>query len=222
MIISLPESFEEIKLKHLAELVEIESQEEQADYILREISNVNPTKVDPSEKLPILAVFTHLIKQKKLVSAPWEIETNSMKMSVPENLLKIKVKHFVELVNLDLTDGYKNHHVLAALMYREDWSKPFDEDEVIDNAKMFWESSSKFGIWAAELFEKLITLLKNTYPILYEKKESEKSEGRRAYGMLNGLAQDNPTQWEKAENLELWRAFTWMELKAIQRDNEKQ
>lgn len=196
----------------------------QADYILESFCKVNPEDVAPEEKPALISTITYLITQNKLVSAPYSFETNGVVYKTLENLLNIKVRHFIELVNCDLKeDSFENYHLVAACLYREDWSKPFSEEETINNAKHFWSNSCKYGIWGVEMFTKLISLLRSTYPILYEgKQEDKQSEGRRAYSMLNGLAKDDPTKWEAAENLELWRAFVWMEEKEIQRQNEKQ
>jgi len=224
MKITIPESLEEMTLEQLIELGDIKDATEQADYVIKEICKVNPDKVHPEDKLPILATINHYMTENKVSSAPLHFETNGRKFSTLKNLLNIKVRHFIELVNSKVDgDSLSNYHLVAACMYREDWSKEFDEDEVIDNAGMFYESSSKFSFWGVEKYSELVSLLQSTYPILYEgKQENKESEGRRAYSMLNGLAKDDPTKWKVAENLELWRAFVWMEEKEIERQNTKQ
>lgn len=224
MNITIPESLEEITLEQLIELGNITEPLEQANYILKELCKVDPAKVHPDDKLPVLATMNHLLSEDKPVSAPYSFETNGKTFSTLKNLLNIKVRFFIELVNSKINgESLNNYHLVAACLYREDWSKPFNEDEIIENATMFYESSSKYSFWGVEKYSTLVSLLQSTYPILYEgKQELKESEGRRAYSMLNGLAKDDPTKWKEAEELELWRAFVWMEEKEIERQNTKQ
>ena len=53
-------------------------------------------------------------------------------------------------------------------------------------------------------------------------RDRDKSDGRKMYDVLNALSSDNPTKQEEAENLPLWRAFTWLEQKKIEQINQKQ
>lgn len=213
-----------MELGQLIQLGNIQEPIDQAGYLLGLFNpDVNIDDIHPDDRFILLATVNHLLSENKVGSAPCSFETNGKKFNTLENLLNIKVRYFIELVNIDLSeDKFDHFHLVAALIYREDWTRPFDESEVIENATLFYKSSPKFSIWGVEMYSKLITLLRDTYPILYEgKQENKESEGRRAWSMLNGLAKDDPTKWEEAENLELSKAFVWMELKEIQRQNEK-
>lgn len=166
-----------------------------------------------------------LLEEHKMESAQTSIVIDGFTYTCLENLLEIPFKYFIELVNQRIEeDDFTNWNSIAACLYRRDWTQPFDPSEWISNAKLFWTSSCKIGFWGIEKFNELISLLKQTYPILYEngKEDEEQEEGRRAYNMLNAVAKDDPTKWAEAETLPLWRVFAWLELKEIQHQNEKQ
>ena len=201
-------------------LGKIEDVTEQADYILENYCKVNPKDIDPDEKVPLMAVIGHLISEAKLVSAPYSFETNSLKFNTPKNLLRIKIRYFVDLVNQEFE--IENYHVIAALIYREDWSKDYNEDEIIRNAELFYGISCKYAYWGAEQFANLLNLLKETYPVLYKNKAPKESEGRRMYNLVHAFAKEFSMSPTVAGNEELSTLMIWLEEKEIERLNEKQ
>ena len=64
--------------------------------------------------------------------------------------------------------------------------------------------------------------MQENYPILYKgEQNSEEKDGRKLYGLLKILANNDATKMEKAEQMPIWRAFTWIEEMKINEINEK-
>ena len=60
--------------------------------------------------------------------------------------------------------------------------------------------------------------MQDNYPILYKGDTSEGSkeqDGRKMYGLIKILANKDATKMKSAEELEIWRAFTWIEQEKI-------
>ena len=133
------------------------------------------------------------------------------------NPLGVKLKFLMEAANLEF--NVAKFHLLdniTALMYREDWSKPFTIQEYFDNAKFFESQVCKYSFWGVAKYNELIVTLKDTYPILYQDNSDDKTAGRKMFDMLNAISGDSPTNQEAAEDLEISRAFEWMEHKKIE------
>lgn len=212
-------------LAQVVSVGKLETDKEIIDYVVEELVQTkgDKTKIDEITKESIVATIFDLINSKQLPEVKNSFEIDGRTFYCPDLLLDIKVKHFIEIVNLDLNeDNYENCHMLTACLYREDWNKAWSNSEYIANATLFYESSCKYAIWALQKYSELISLLRRTFPILYENKHEDKeNEGRRAYALLNGLATDDPTKWETAGDLKLETAFAWMEQKEIERDRQK-
>lgn len=133
------------------------------------------------------------------------------------NPLSVKLRFLIELANLEF-DVSKFHLLdnITALIYREDWSKPFTTQEYFDNAKFFEGQVCKYSFWGVAKYNELIVTLKDTYPILYQDNSDDKTDGRKMFDMLNAISGDSPTNQEAAEDLAISRAFEWMEHKKIE------
>ena len=205
------------------QLGNIESEEDKADYFIKEVVGVKPSLFHMDDKKSLVSTFYYLISNNKEVSDPCNIKTKTLNLKLLENLLEMRVATFVELVNAKVkNDSFNNYQLVAACFFREDFEKPYSSSELIKIAEELSEQSLEVALWGAKLYQNLITLLKETFPILYEGSVGEQTEGRRAYDMLNSLAKDDPTKWEEAENLTLHKAFLWLEVKAIEADRKKQ
>lgn len=131
-----------------------------------------------------------------------------------ETPLNMQLRFLIELVNLEIdVEKYQSIDNVAALIYREDWNKPFDQSEYFNNAIMFEKAKCKYSFWGMQKFKDLIVTLKNTYPILYQNNTDEKEDVRKLYQMLNAISGDIPANQIEAENIEIYRAFEWMEEK---------
>lgn len=165
------------------------------------------------------------IEQHKIPPPEDSFELKGVTYHLPSNLLNTKLGHYIEAINAKTKEGsYENWNLLAACIYREDHSKPFNEDELINNAILFWQSSCKIGYWGVKKYSELITLLRITFPILYESKGStaDKDEGVRGYEMLNSVANNQVLKWEDAKNIRLANVFHWLSINEKNRQIEEQ
>lgn len=167
--------------------------------------------------------FFSMLNDEKIEDSPDIIKVGGMTLKKCDNLLDMQVKYLIEAVNLRLEDEWLiDHHMLAACFYRKDWSKPFNKNEYFEVAKAFYYSPVVFALYAQQLFNKLILNLQENYPVLYGgSSDEEKTDGRKMYDLLNNLSGNDPTKQEIAENLPIFRAFTWMEQNKIDEINRK-
>lgn len=165
-------------------------------------------------------LFRDSLDKEMIPAVPQRI--GKLKLPSRNNLLKIQLQYFIEIVNARPNqDTYHNFELLTACFYREDWSKPFNDDELITNATWLNSQPLMYNLYGVILMQELFNLLRSTYPILYSKEQDAEDEedGRKLYDMLNGLAKDDPTKWDDARNLTLETAFTYLEEKKL--DYEK-
>jgi hypothetical protein len=140
-----------------------------------------------------------------------------LKKKKHETLLNMQLAFLYELINLKIDpEKYKAIDNVAALIYREDWSKPFNQTEYFENALMFEKSKCKFSLWGMQKFNELIVILKDTYPILYQGNNEDKEDGRKMYDMINAISGDVVSNQKAALEVEIFRAFEWMEAKKIE------
>ena len=201
-----------------------ETDAEKADEFFKLIVEKNIDNFDYPEKIAAMSTCFRFLENENIGEPPAEVKINKVTYKLPSYLLDMQVKFMIELVNLELDmETYRHFHLCCACFYREDWTKPFTREEYFKNAKMFFDAEFIYSLWGLQMFDKLIVTLKNNYPILYESEgDEDKSDGRKMYDVLNALSSDNPTKQEEAENLPLWRAFTWLEQKKIEQINQKQ
>jgi len=137
----------------------------------------------------------------------------------PSELLKIRVGHFIEIVNADIDQvSMINAEILMGCFYRKDWDKDFSEEEILSTAEFFQTRPLREAIGGVILMSRLIQRLKDTYPLLYDDKVNEEAEiektedeGRRLYDMLMGLANGEATKMFKAKCMRLGDAFVYLE-----------
>lgn len=177
------------------------------------------------------ALDTYLAFEYALHNESIEIlnEFKGYKLPPRQNLLKIRLQHFIELVNCDIQpERFMGLEVSTACFYRKDWSKEYDEDELIDFATKLHSMPLYYSLFGIALLQQLTVTLRETYPILYQSPKDasgnevqESEEGRKLYDMLNGLAGDDVTKWGAARNLTLETAFTFLEQKKIESEKKR-
>lgn len=173
----------------------------------------------------ILSTFYRLLESEDRGESPSSIRYNRCNYYAPDDILDIPIKFLVELVNVDLNhETFEYYHAIPALLYRKDWSKPFSKKEYLENQELYYTAPLIFSLWAVSLFNDLIVTLQDNYPILYKGDTSEGSkeqDGRKMYGLIKILANKDATKMKAAEELEIWRAFTWIEQEKIDLINQK-
>ena len=185
----------------------------------------NPkAKLDDEQMIAAMMTMNVYMKQNPLPPAPESFEIDGIVYRCPDHPLELQVDHFKELANAKIKDGsFEYYNWVAALIYQEDHLAPFNGKRSVEVAKMLWTKSCKFSLWGMEKYKEMLSLLRDTFPILYEKKgDDEEDEGVRAFGMVNALAKDDPTRWAEAGRLQIATAFRWIELKEIESRREKQ
>lgn len=144
------------------------------------------------------------------------LELDKQKYSTPLNM---QLAFLIEAANVEHDiEKFKDIDNIAALLYREDWEKPFNQKEYLSNAMTFEKSAAKYSLWGLTKYNELILTLKNTFPILYdeENEDNGKTDGRKMFDLLNAVAGDNPSQFETARSTTIGDCFTWMEQKKIE------
>lgn len=190
-----------------------------------DIIDVDPELFSELDRNAVLATFYKLLEAEDIGKPPESFKYNRKTYYAPEDLLDIPVKFLVELVNVDLNhDTLEFYHAIPALLYRTDWSRPFSKKEYLEAQEVFYEAPLVFSLWAASMFKELIVTLQDNYPILYKGENSEdgdQQDGRKMYGLIKMLANKDATKMKAAEELEIWRAFTWVEQEKIDLINQK-
>lgn len=214
----------------MQELLSKESDAEMAEYFIKEICNIDPNIIPPSEQIKAFKTWYSKLEYSQEVP-PSSFKVNGKKLSLPiiefkgkevDNLLNIKLGYLIELVNLDIDlEKFKGIDNVAALLYREDWDKPFDVQEYIDTAVMFESLPCKYSLYGMTKYNELILTLKNTYPILYEDNEEGKTDGTKLTELLIAASGDNPSNFDQARNAKVSDVFTWMVEKKKKYINEK-
>lgn len=207
-------------------LGQAETTQQKAQVFFDTILKIDYDIIDEEDALDTYLAFKHIL-QNESIEIPTEFK--GYKLPPRNNLLKIRLQHFIELVNCDIQpEKFIGLEVSTACFYRKDWNKEYDEDELIDFATKLNGMPLYYSLFGVALFQQLILTLKETYPILYQSPKDvdgnevqESEEGRKLYDMLNGLAGDDVTKWGAARNLTLETAFTFLEQKKIESEKKR-
>lgn len=204
-------------------LGKIEDTTEQAKYFAENICKISADVfLNETEMLKLYAHFVLEIKDYK-AEVKREIEVNGKVFKAPDPINDILVGHYVELINTEINEeDYQDMHIVSACIFREDWSKPFSEEEIVRNAQMFYEHTADVAYFSSMLYIELLNLLKEINPILYESKGGYDDSPRKGYDMINILANNDFTKWDNVKNVKLSKAMTFLERIEIQRRNEEQ
>lgn len=184
---------------------------------------IKKEKFSDEDALAVVLTFYTLIGNEDIGEAPAKINYNGSNYFAPDDLLDIPLKFLIELVNVDVNYNTNEFlYALTALIYRKDWNKPFSKKEYLEMQPIFYDAPFIFSLWSTKLFNQIIVTLQENYPILYKgEQNSEEKDGRKLYGLLKILANNDATKMEKAEQMPIWRAFTWIEEMKINEINQK-
>jgi len=197
---------------------------EQTKVFIKEICKVDPDKID------LISQAENFKKWSENVSYEVEPAPTSFKIDgrtfytkyleldniIYPTPLDMQLQFLIEAANVELEpDSLNNIDNITALMYREDWSKPYDQGEYLSNALFFEKQKCKYSLWGRQKYNELILTLRDTYPILYThgQEDDDKENGRKMFDLLNAVAQDNPSLYDQARNVKISDAFAWMEMK---------
>lgn len=182
----------------------------------------NPNMFSEGDALAVVYTFCNLISKEDIGEPPAKIKYNGKEYHRHEDLLDMPLKFLVELVNIDLNhDTFEFYYAVTALLYRKDWSKPFDKKEYLEGQQLFYDAPFLYSLYSLKLFNQLIVSLQNSYPVLYKGEQKEQNDGRKMYSLIRTLANEDATKMAQAEDLEIWRAFSWMEDVRIDEINKK-
>lgn len=209
----MPTSLEEISLEQIQRLGnENISANERADILFK---NFGYTPEDYFDEDKIAALNLVLLTIKKTEQGLIK-EYKGFKL--PENLLHITFDYFIEIVNCEFNnESLKGTELLFACFYRKNWSKPFNENEIITTAEWALKQPALCGYLGLLAFYNLFIILKETYPILYNKYDEavESEDGRKLYDMKVMLTNDDPTKITQVEQLRITKIFEFLEQKKI-------
>jgi len=222
----------EVKLSTMQKILSKKNIVERAEIFIQEICNLNPTQYPETEHIN---AFTKWLESIVIpaIEPPYEFQLNGklfkssylqFKGKKISALLEMQIAYLIEASNIEIDqEKFKGIDNIAALFYREDWSKDWDYIEYINNAILFENSKIKYSLYGLTKYNELILNLKNSYPILYQGAEEEeaKTDGRKMFDLLNAISQDNPINYKEARNVKISDAFIWMEEKKIQSTKQK-
>lgn len=173
------------------------------------------------KQISVLLTFYKCIENDDIGEPPKSIKTKDGRYFLPDELMKIPFKFFIELLNVEMTEDLKFAHAIPSLIYRKDWSKEYTDEEYLKAQPIFYKEQFRYTLWAIKIFDKLIVTLKENYPILYRGGSSKESSGRRMYDVLRRLSGSDITKMQDVEKLELWRVMSWLEQEEIEYINQK-
>lgn len=213
---------EEMVLEELLTLYKLESIEEQAKYYF-EINGINWKIVDVEEQLKLYAMFLEEFnKAKEDIQEQDSIEIDGELYRLPNELTDIKVGYYIEAINFEPEKEMLNAHVVTACLFRKDHDKPFNEKEIIETATKLYSKDVKINIIGIKAMAKLLTLLKERYPILYKSTNGRYDDSpRKGYDMINVLANRDFTKWEQVKNYPLSRAMVYLESLAFEAEKQR-
>jgi hypothetical protein len=182
----------------------------------------DPNIFSEGDALAVVYTFCNLISKEDIGEPPAKIKYNGVEYHRHDDLLYMPLKFLVELVNIDLNhDTFEFYYAVTALLYRKDWSKPFDRREYLKGQEVFFNAPFLYSLYSLKLFNQLIVSLQNSYPVLYKGEQKEENDGRKMYSLIRTLANREATKMELAENMEIARAFSWIEDERIDEINKK-
>lgn len=207
------------------------STKEKVERFIKEVCKLEPKDIDFNQQVIAFDTWSRsLYYEKEETPLEFELDGKTFKSCYIELVdrkiedpLSMQLAFLYESANLDFDlDTYRDIDNITALMYREDWSKPFNQIEYFNNAIFFNKQPLKFSLFGVDMYQNLIVTLKQTYPILYQDEESSvKSDGRRMFDLLNAVSGDSPIKQDDARNTKISNAFTWLEQKKIDSINER-
>lgn len=216
MKVRIPDNTTELTLKQYQFLMgNLNTNVERGEYIIKHFSKRDPDKFDDDTKSAVFLTMMKLFENEGSFEPEKEIED----YRIPSELLKIRVGHFIEIVNANIDQvSMVNAEMLMGCFYRKDWDKDFSEEEILSTAEFFQTRPLRETIGGVILMSRLIQRLKDIYPLLYDDKVNEEAEiektedeGRRLYDMLMGLANGEATKMFKAKCMRLGDAFVYLE-----------
>lgn len=214
--VNIPSNTTDLTLGQFQHIMrDIRTNDQRGAYILKEFSKKNPDDFEPEKREAIFLTMMKLMEFDKVENLPTKIDGYKL----PAHLLKIRVGHFIEIVNAQPdSENLDNAEIVAGCLFRKDWDADFSEEEILDTAYKFREKPLLYTLTAMLKMAELFQMLQETYPLLYDKqinKEAEieetEDEGRRLYDMLQGLAGGQFINWRKAKNEILADAFVYLE-----------
>jgi len=217
MKLVIPDSLEEITLAEIQEISKVDDILEQAKVFFNTIVKKDASKFDDTTIIATLQTALNLWQTTISKEAFKEIG----EYKLPKNLMDIRVGHLIELANIEV-DQYEGLELIAGCLYRKDWNKKFNSDEIIETAYAFRDMGADKALSASIAYNELMVQLRDTFPVLYSNKNEEKEEGRKMYSMLLGLSKDDATKWDAAKNIKVADAFIYLETKEIEFQKQKQ
>ena len=194
---------------------DLTTDDQRGAYILKEFSKKDPDKFKKTHRESIYLTMMKLFERDVIKEIPDKIEN----LSTPAHILDIRVGHFIEIANARPdSKSLENAEIVAGCLYREDWSKDFSKEEIIDTALKFREYPLRYSLIAMVKMSELFLTLQDRYPLLYDqnidkeaKIEKTEEEGRKLYDMLQGLTNNKFVDWDEAKNRTLADAFVYLE-----------
>jgi len=198
-----------------------QTESQQVETFFKHIGH-DPKLFTEQNSLAVVLTFIDTISKEPIGEPPAKIKYNGVEYFKHDDLLDMPLKFLVELVNIDLNyETFEFAYAVTALMYRRDWAKPFNKNEYLEGQKRFFDAPFIYSLYSIKLFGHLILSLQESYPILYKGEQKEENDGRKMYGLIRTLANEDPTKMALAEEMEIWRAFSWMEDVRISEINKK-
>jgi len=218
MKVKIPDSTKEISLADYQFIMSnLNTDVERGEYIMDKFSKVNVDKFDDSVKASVFNTTMKLFEVE--ISKGIKPEDEYKGYSIPSELLRIKVGHFIEIVNaspdLETLEGAE---IVAACFYRKDWEKGYSEKELEEVATYFRSQPLYYALGGLKLMSDLFERLRDVFPLLHDEQVNEEAgiekvedDGRKMYDMLMGLTQNRFIDWDEAKNRNIGNAFVYLE-----------
>ena len=132
----------------------------------------------------------------------------------------IKTIGYIEMVAAEIDEWFANAEIICGCVYRKDHSKPLTKYEIYENAVFFKSQGMGYTIHAINFFEKLSENLKEVFPLLYEGKNTGKTDDH-PYSIINALSGEDVTKWEDCKQLTIDETFIYLQEAKVKHLNEK-
>ena len=216
MKVKIPSKTSEVTLKQYQFMMgTLNTNTERGEYLIKHFAKRDPDLFDDDTKAAVFLTAIKYFELEKLEDCPENLDDYKL----PNNLMNIKVGHFIEIVNAEINiNSFENAEIVAGCLWRKDWGKSFDKDEIIDTALWFQEQPLNYTIWSVLKMNELTSMLRETFPLLYDDQvsreaniEPEEDDGRRLYDMLMGLTDKRFIDWDEAKDRLLVDSFVYLE-----------
>lgn len=200
---------------------------DQADYLIDNLVEAKEKdkkvlKKKPEIKQAILYTVLELLKKDEVDPIPNLGKWQALDLELTPKLLTLKFGYYVDLCGVEFKpDSFAGYDIAAACFYQTDFNADYDIFALQKRAEDFSKVSVIYSIWGMKMFEAMVTLLKDTFPILYEGASEDNDDVRKANNMLMVLCKEDATRWDEAKNMTVFNAFSFLERRAIQLDNAK-